>query len=615
MRNSPMKIKGLPKEFKACYEIISEHLGLDEIKLDVQFEKKEELTVGVKDGVGYIRCAKLNHFNRLLGLLQGYYKGEDFEIVEKENFRTLSLMLDISFRGPITLDGMKEYFSYLATMGYNQIWFYAEDMYEMPEKYKHFGYLRGRYSAAELRELDDFAYTIGIEIVPCIQTLGHMSHYLRWGESAPYRENSSVLKPGDEKTYEFIRDMLVAASSVFRSRRIHVGLDETAGLGLGASLKRDGYRDPLDIFLEHANKVAELCAELGLTPMMWNDMVFCYCSPKHRKYEEDTVLSDKVLNGMPKNMELVYWNYEDENCGKYMIEKNREIGNPVIFAGGVWIFGGALPDNVWSEYFHERAIADCKAMGVEEICMTVWSYGTTIYQTSLLEAARFAELTFEDSSEKLPERFEMLTGASFEGFYDMSNLHAMYKEGKIDYNSMPYDYRFYGNKLMWQDPMLGVFDEFLYREPRAEHYAAIAEEYAALVERQDDWCWLYEYCYAIFKMLSIKCFIAERIAPAYKSGDRKTLRLILEEKLPALENSWYEISELHQVHKDLFMRPFGTEATDRMYGTMIMRTRYAIHRISDYLAGRTDAIEELAEPRYDEGASAWGWGWDNLTIF
>ena len=175
-----------------------------------------------------------------------------------------------------------------------------------------------------------------------------MQHYLRWRETSAFKENASVLLPGEEKTYDFIRDMLTAVSNIFRSRRVHVGLDETVGLGLGKTLKRDGYRDPLDIFLEHTNRVAKICEELGLRPMMWNDMVFCYCSKRHETYAPDTVLSEKGLKGMPKNMELGYWNYEDENCGKFMVEKNREIGNPVIFAGGVWIFGGALPDNVWS---------------------------------------------------------------------------------------------------------------------------------------------------------------------------------------------------------------------------------------------------------------------------
>lgn len=608
-----MKINGLKETYKTSFDIMSEMLGLDKLDVELNFEYSKEMTVGVKGGKGYIRCSEVHHMNRLLALFAEYYKGEDFEISETPHFKTLSIMLDVSFGGPISLDGIKEYLRYSAAMGYNQLWFYAEDMYEMPEKYKHFGYMRGRYSVEELRELDDYAYSIGIEIVPCIQTLGHMGKYLRWREAAKYRETAMILKPGDPEVDELIRDMLVWASKPFRSKRIHVGLDEASQLGLGASLKRDGYRSQIDIFLEHVNKVAKMCSELGLKPMMWNDLVFCFCSKNHSKYDPDTVLTEQVLKGMPKNMELVYWNYEDETCGKFMIEKNREIGNPVIFGGGVWIFGGALPDNVWSGYFHERALADCKEMGVEEVCHVIWCYGTTIYQTSLLETCRYAEHAYEDSSDKLPERFEFITGASYDAFYDMSNFHALYKEGDVNYDSMRYDERFYGNKFMWQDIMLGLFDEKLYREPRSGHYAMMAEEYRAYAEGDGKWRWLYDYCYRVFDYLAKKCYIAERIAPAYKSGDNETLRELCEKTLPTLENCILELQRAHMVHKDRFMRPFGTEVNDKMYGTVLMRTRYAIHRLSDYLSGNVSSLPELAEPRYDEGAAAWGWGFDNLS--
>jgi hypothetical protein len=440
-----------------------------------------------------------------------------------------------------------------------------------------------------------------------------MNKYLRWSEASKYRETPIILKPGDPEVDELIRDMLVWASKPFRSKRIHVGLDEARKLGLGASLKRDGYRPQIDIFLEHINKVAGMCEQLGLKPMMWNDLVFCFCSKNHKKYERDTVLSEQVLSGMPKNMDLVYWNYEDATCGKFMIEKNREIGNPVIFGGGIWIFRGQLPDNHWSEYFHERALADCKEMGVEEVCHVIWSYGTTVYQTSLLETCRYAEHCYEDTSEKLRERFEFMTGASFDAFYDMSNYHALYKEGEIDYDSMSYDHRFDGDKYMWQDIMLGLFDKRLFNEPRSEHYRMMAEEYAEYVNKNDKWQWLYEYCRATFKYLQHKCYIAERLVPEYKSGDLATLRHLNDELLPALANDVWTLSRAHLEHKDRFMRPFGTEINDKMYGTLLMRAHYAMHRLSDYLSGKVDSLAELEGPRYDEGVSAWGWGFDNLA--
>ena len=197
----------------------------------------------------------------------------------------------------------------------------------------------------------------------------------------------------------------------------------------------------------------------------------------------------------------------------------------------------------------------------------------------------------------------------------MSNLHAQYLEGKIDYDSMTYEARFDGNKFMWQDIMLGLYDENLFREPRSEHYQKAADLYKPLIRRQDKWCWLYEYCYAVFKLLSVKCFIAERLVPAYKSGDKEMLHLLLEEKLPVMENLWYEVADLHQYHRDEYMRPFGMESNHRKYGTMIMRTRYAIRRLEDYLHGRVDRLAELEEPRFYQPPAAWGADFGSLTEF
>lgn len=56
---------------------------------------------------------------------------------------------------------------------------YTEDTYEV-EYEPYFGYKRGRYSTAELSELDAYAASVGIELVPCVQTLAHLNAAFRW---------------------------------------------------------------------------------------------------------------------------------------------------------------------------------------------------------------------------------------------------------------------------------------------------------------------------------------------------------------------------------------------------------------------------------------------------
>lgn len=102
---------------------------------------------------------------------------------------------------------------------------YTEDTYEISGE-PRFGYQRGRYSQAELRELDAYAASLGMELVGCIQTLAHLEQIRRWPDYQAVKDYESVLLVGEPKTYELIGKVLDAMGGALRSRRIHIGMDE-----------------------------------------------------------------------------------------------------------------------------------------------------------------------------------------------------------------------------------------------------------------------------------------------------------------------------------------------------------------------------------------------------
>ena len=522
-------------------------------------------------------------------------------------------MLDVSAGSLPTVQSIEELLEYMALMGYNQLQMYMEDTYEIKGR-PHFGYLRGRYSQEELKQIDDYGFDLGIEVVPCIQTLGHMAQYLKWPEASPVAENGAVLLPESEATYAFIEEMILSASAPFRSKRIHVGLDETHGLGLGRYLKQHGYKEAIDIFIKHVQKVTEIAVKHGLQPMMWNDMVFCYSSPNGEKYHKDTVIAPHIAEAIPKEMQFVYWNYEYPEADGYMIDKHYAIGKTdLMFAGGVWIWTGTLPDNIFSGIQTEQSLRTCKEKGVKEVMLTVWSYSSTVYHTALLEMQRYAELTYNETSDQLKERFEFCTGASYDAFLRMSDFHALYTEGK-DYNSLPYDERFAGRLIMWQDVMLGILDEVVWKEPRSGHYAAGAAYYRALAEQGGQWEALYRYCLAVFECMSAKCEVAEKLVPSYKAGDKETLRYLADRVLPTLYEKTDEVCRLHMLHKECYLKPFGGEKMSPQYGGLKERCQYAIHRLNRYLEEEVDVLEELEQERLPFQVRAWGWNYYNLSV-
>ena len=136
-------------------------------------------------------------------------KNGDFEKREKNKFDTVGAMIDVSRNAVLTVESVKRLIRYMAVMGLNRLMLYTEDTYTVPEK-PYFGYMRGRYSFDEIKAIDDYAYMFGIELVPCIQTLGHMEQYLKWEEAAPAKDTSGVLLVGADETYAMVEQMIKA---------------------------------------------------------------------------------------------------------------------------------------------------------------------------------------------------------------------------------------------------------------------------------------------------------------------------------------------------------------------------------------------------------------------
>ena len=116
--------------------------------------------------------------------------------ISQEDNNMLGVMLDCSRNAVLKPESVKTFAKIIKAMGYDTLMLYTEDTYEIPE-YPWFGYMRGRYTQAELREIDDYAYMLGIEVIPCIQTLGHLATTIRWNYAAKMSDTSDEEKQRD----------------------------------------------------------------------------------------------------------------------------------------------------------------------------------------------------------------------------------------------------------------------------------------------------------------------------------------------------------------------------------------------------------------------------------
>ena len=99
--------------------------------------------------------------------------------MKNKNFDTLGLMIDMSRNSVMSIEGLKRFIPLLKKMGYNMLMLYTEDTYEVDGE-PYFGYMRGKYTKDEMKEIDAFAESHGITVIPCIQTLAHLEALVRW---------------------------------------------------------------------------------------------------------------------------------------------------------------------------------------------------------------------------------------------------------------------------------------------------------------------------------------------------------------------------------------------------------------------------------------------------
>jgi hexosaminidase len=587
-------------------EIFAAELGFDSatangLPVYVKQEAGSPIRVSCKDCRAEIAFSEKIHFFRALGLLvEALREKQEFEIKEVPPFKTNGAMFDVSQGNAVTtVDNVKNILLRMSLMGLNMLMIYTEDNYKV-EGEPYFGYMRGRYTQEELKQCDDYADIFGIEMIPCIQTLAHLIDALRWNRFADMKEDDDTLLVGCEEAYEFIEKMIVTASSPFRTKRIHIGMDEAWKLGQGRYLLLNGYKRKLDIMTEHLARVHEIVKKHGLKPMIWSDMYFRAASSNENEYYEmESYIPQDILDLVPKDMQFVYWDYEhhDESFYVEWIKRHRELGSDPLFAGGIWTWNGFGADYKKTFVTTNAALAACKKTGISEVFVTIWGDGGTessIYE-NLLGMQLFAEHGYcqELDQEKLVSRFKFCTGGNFDDFYNLTYVDSLpgmeTKEGYFTANGSKY--------LLYQDPMMGLFDKNIEGNDWSKHFHDLHQRMEAAEKTNGAYGFVFELMAKLCSVLELKADLGLRLAAAYREGNKDVLAQIAAAELPELSR---RLEALRLCHHKQWMetnKPFGWEVLDIRYGGLAARIHSTASRLKDYLEGRVSCLEELEAER------------------
>lgn len=568
----------------------------DCLNIHITFIEDNTLSVNRTNHNIYISCSQPAHYFRGLNWAIHHLEGDAVSKSETAYFKSNGVMLDSSRNAVSKVEKIKSFIRTQARLGMNILMLYTEDTYEIPQE-PYFGAYRGRYSQAEIREIDTYARLFGIELIPCIQTLAHVRNALKWPMGTDIKDTADILLVGEEKVYTLIENMLRSLKDSFSTNRVHLGMDEAVELGLGNYLKKHGYKKSSLLIKEHCGRVLDICKKLELEPMMWSDMYLCSNTGGGYYTECDLSQIDGLVKP-EKGLGMVYWDYyhADENVYDYMLKNHKVLSDSVIFAGGSWIWNGISPNYSRTFLTTIPALRCCKKHGIQEVFCTAWqdNGAETPVDAVLPGVVLFAHLGFHEELDDalLIEEFRDTMDGEFADFYQLEYLDSLFVgAGNNITSDNPSKY------LLYQDALLGMFDFHIMDVDTATYYGTLASKLAQAQETSPAYKDLFRFYELLALTLEKKANLGIRIKKAYDSKDLSTLQQISQETIPQIMELVHDMKDVREKIWLHDAKAFGYELLDIKLGGVMTRLESNQRRLNSYVNGQVTTLEELEHKR------------------
>lgn len=504
----------------------------------------------------------------------------------KIGFRRLGTMLDCSRNGVMKVEKVKEWVDITGAMGYNTLLLYTEDTYELDDN-PYFGYMRGRYTKEELKEIDKYAVSKGMEFIPCIQTLAHLNAIMRWPEYGQLRDTGDILLAGDERVYALIDKMFATFDKCLTGRIVNVGMDEAFLLGRGKYAEINGNRDRTQILLDHIKRVAEIAAKYDFKILVWSDMFYYLATGTH--YDEKAKFKASVAEQMPKNVEIIYWDYCNFSKKHFscLMKTHKQIDENSWYAGGGITWLGFAPHNHLTMKAMKLAVNACLENGVKDVFFTMWGDNGNECSKFAIMPSLFYLAEYSKGNKSMPDikkKFYDLFGVPFDRFMLLDLPDSIGEGGKLVSNSEKY--------LLYNDCFMGIFDTAL-KGGEGEAFAKCARK-LGLLKKNEKWGYLFKSMQALCEVLAVKAELGKRTHEIYASRDMEALKVLIEDYKKTVK----KVKNFAKVYAEQWFadnKPHGFDVQDLRLGGLMNRLNHCRERLEDLYNGKIDRIEELEE--------------------
>ena len=386
--------------------------------------------------------------------------------------------------------------------------------------------------------------------------------------------------------------MIRAATAPYRSKRIHLGMDEAYGVGLGAHLVYHGYENPHQVIGRHRKRVLEITDKYGLSAMMWSDMYFHLDG---HDYHNGGLPSQSARDAVDPRITLMYWDYYQSDEAMYAdaLHKHAQFPAPTVFAGGIWTWIGPAPDYPTAIANSVAGLSACMKAGVPLALATAWgdNGGEANMVASLLALQLYAEMTYTGvyDEEALRARFRRCCNADAQAFLDISQLNLV-PGMKSCHNDPVNACKF----LLYQDPLIQLFEADTAGFDMSGHFASLVQKFAHYAQENPEYALLFDFYATLSHALALKCAWHEQAGDVVRRGDREAAAA-LADGIPATAEALNTLRVLWRKLWESTNKPNGFEILEVRLGGVAARMATAGEKMRAFADGTVDTIPELLE--------------------
>ncbi len=214
--------------------------------------------------------------------------------------RYRGVMLDVARRKVPRVETLKSLVDTLSLLKLNMLQLQVEHTFQW-RRHPRIGHGCGSLSCEDILELDAHCRLRGVELVPMLQSFGHMRNVLMLEEYRHLAEHPAIqwsLCPTDPASLNFLEELYDEYLPAFSSSLVNIGCDETFDLGRkgGRSTAEVTHLGSGRVYLDFLLAVQRLLAEkFHKRVMCWGDVVLNH---------------PELVPELPKELIVLNWWYD-----------------------------------------------------------------------------------------------------------------------------------------------------------------------------------------------------------------------------------------------------------------------------------------------------------------